>query len=87
VPGCDQPCRFLASLGFPFLILLSSGVKEIQDLLTPPALPLWGKCLFWRGILAPPPGPLLGPPVYPVPVSHTGLRIRIANGPRDMASG
>ena len=25
---------------------LSSGVREIQDLLAPPALPLWGKCLF-----------------------------------------
>jgi hypothetical protein len=36
-------------------------VREIQDLLAPPALPLCrGKCLFWRAILASPPGPPLG---------------------------
>jgi hypothetical protein len=40
---------------------ISSGVRErSQDLLTPPALPLWGKCLFWRALLASPLGPPLG---------------------------
>jgi hypothetical protein len=39
---------------------LGSGVREAQDPLAPPALPLWDKCLFWRAILASPSGPPLG---------------------------
>jgi hypothetical protein len=31
-----------------------------RDLLVSPALPLWGKCLFWRALLASPLGPPFG---------------------------